>query len=261
MAFGYGDGGGGPTREMLENLRAMARFPGLPQARQRPAGDFFRDLEATSGADLPTWNGELYLEYHRGTYTTQSRNKRANRKAEFALHDAEFLASFASHLDPDYAYPSETFTQAWRLVCLNQFHDIIPGSSIGQVYVDSMQQYADVQQMTDTVRDQALASLAARVGGDWLLVNPTSFTRSDPVFLPGDFSCGLERDGQALLIQPVAGGNSRRRGRAAALLCDSALLRCPNKFGSPAYTADSRTCSGSFIHRSAGRPARRLSGE
>ncbi len=211
MAFGYGDGGGGPTREMLENLRTMARFPGLPQARQRSAGDFFRDLEETSGADLPTWNGELYLEYHRGTYTTQSRSKRANRKAEFALHDAEFLASFASQLDPDFAYPAETFTQAWRLVCLNQFHDIIPGSSIGQVYVDSLDQYADVQRMTDTVRDQALASLAAKVGGDWLLVNPTSFSRSDPVFLPGDFSCGLERDGQALLIQPVEGGISRRR--------------------------------------------------
>jgi alpha-mannosidase len=206
MAFGYGDGGGGPTREMLENLRAMARFPGLPQARQRPAGDFFRDLEAASGADLPVWNGELYLEYHRGAYTTQGRTKRANRKAEFALHDAEFLASFAACLDPGYVYPAETFTQAWRLVCLNQFHDIIPGSSIGQVYVDSLKQYTEVQQMTDTVRDQALACLAARAGGDWLLANPTSFSRSDPVFLPGEFSRGLERDGQALAIQPVEGG-------------------------------------------------------
>ena len=231
MAFGYGDGGGGPTREMLENLRAMARFPGLPQARQRPAGDFFRDLEATSGADLPTWNGELYLEYHRGTYTTQSRNKRANRKAEFALHDAEFLATFASHLDPDYAYPKETFTQAWRLVCLNQFHDIIPGSSIGQVYVDSMQQYADVQQMTDTVRDQPLACIAAKVGGDWLLVNPTSFSCSDPVFMAGEFPRGLERDGHALKSQPVTGG----------ILVDAGEL--PPYSVVPLYS-DARTSSG-----------------
>jgi alpha-mannosidase len=206
MAFGYGDGGGGPTREMLENLREMARFPGLPQARQRPAGDFFGDLEAASGADLPTWNGELYLEYHRGTYTTQGRSKSANRKAEFALHDAEFLSSFASLVDPGHVYPTETFTQAWRLVCLNQFHDIIPGSSIGPVYVDSLRQYAEAQRMAGAARDQALACLAAYLGGDWLLANPTSFTRFDPVFLPGEFSHGWERDGRSLVVQPVEAG-------------------------------------------------------
>ena len=103
MAFGYGDGGGGPTREMIENLDALAAFPGMPQVRQRDAGDFFRDLERDAGPNLPVWDGELYLELHRGTYTTQSRNKRANRRSEFLLHDAEFLAAFASQLDPDSA--------------------------------------------------------------------------------------------------------------------------------------------------------------
>ncbi len=206
MAFGYGDGGGGPTREMLENLREMEHFPGLPQARQRSAADFFRDLEEKSGANLPSWNGELYLEYHRGTYTTQARNKRANRKAEFALHDAEFLASLANLLDSAYSYPAETFTRAWQLVCLNQFHDIIPGSSIGPVYVDSLNQYAEIQGLTDEVRDSALACLSAKVGGDWLLVNPTSFACSDVVFMPAEFNSGFERDGAALALQPVKGG-------------------------------------------------------
>ncbi len=206
MAFGYGDGGGGPTREMLENLREMARFPGLPQARQRSVADFFRDLEAASGADLPIWNGELYLEYHRGTYTTQSRVKRANRKAEFALHDAEFLASFAALVDPGYVYPADAFNQAWRLVCLNQFHDIIPGSSIGPVYVDSLAQYAEAQRVAEAARDQAMACLAVHLGGDWLLANATSFSRSDPVFLPGEFSRGWERDGRSLPTQPVEAG-------------------------------------------------------
>ncbi len=206
MVFGNGDGGGGPTRQMLENLREMAHFPGLPQARQRSAGSFFRDLEQNSGAELPTWNGELYLEYHRGTYTTQSRNKRANRKAEFALHDAEFLACLAQQLDPDYTYPAETFTRAWQLVCLNQFHDIIPGSSIEQVYVDSLKQYAEIQLMTDAARDRSLASLAAKLASDWLLVNPTSFTRSALVLFPMAIMTGLDRDGQALAIQPVEGG-------------------------------------------------------
>jgi alpha-mannosidase len=206
MAYGYGDGGGGPSREMLENLGEMANFPGLPQVRLRSAGAFFRDLEAKSGPELPTWNGELYLEYHRGTYTSQARNKRANRKSEFALHDAEFLASLASLLDSQYKYPAETFNQAWKLVCLNQFHDIIPGSSIGPVYVDSLRQYNEIQGMTDKVRDSALSSLSAQAGGDWLLVNPTSFTRSDVVFLPTGVDISFEREGSELMVQPITGG-------------------------------------------------------
>ena len=205
MAFGYGDGGGGPTREMLENLDAATHFPALPQARQRPAGDFFRDLEREVGESLPVWNGELYLEYHRGTYTTQSRNKRANRRSEFMLHDAEFLASLAAHVDAAYAYPAESLNAAWQLVCLNQFHDIIPGSSINQVYVDSQRQYADVKQMVTAVRDHALATLGAQLGGDVLIVNPTGFTRTDFAFLPGE-SGGFARNGVALAVQSVEGG-------------------------------------------------------
>ncbi len=128
MAFGWGDGGGGPTREMLENIREMADFPGAPQMRQTSVAEFFTNLEAASGDRLPVWNGELYLELHRGTYTTQSRNKRANRKSEFLLHDAEFLATLAAQINADFTYPREDLTQAWQVVCLNQFHDIIPGS-------------------------------------------------------------------------------------------------------------------------------------
>ncbi|HRF93574.1 MAG TPA: hypothetical protein PLZ51_00200, partial [Aggregatilineales bacterium] len=121
------DGGGGPTREMLENITALGHFPASPKTKFSTAKDFFVRLEAESGDKLPTWNGELYLEYHRGTYTTQARNKRANRKSEILLHDAEFLATYASLLDNNYGYPHDIFRTAWRLVCLNQFHDIIPG--------------------------------------------------------------------------------------------------------------------------------------
>jgi alpha-mannosidase len=101
MAYGFGDGGGGPTREMLENIREMGSFPALPQIEQRSVGAFFDELESTFGDTLPTWNGELYLELHRGTYTTQGRNKRANRYSEFLLHDTEYLATQAWLLDPD----------------------------------------------------------------------------------------------------------------------------------------------------------------
>lgn len=184
MAFGYGDGGGGPTREMLENLRELADFPGMPQTRQRSVHGFFKDLEDNSGADLPVWNGELYLEYHRGTYTTQSRNKRANRQSEFLLHDAEFLASLATWLHPAYVYPHETFQRAWQLVCLNQFHDIIPGSSIGPVYTESLAQYAEVAQLVRDAQGGALAAVAEKLGGALLLINPTSFERNDLAWWP-----------------------------------------------------------------------------
>ena len=98
MAYGFGDGGGGPTREMLENIEVMKNFPALPQVQQSSVRSFFENLESELAQKnrTPVWNGELYLEYHRGTYTTQARNKRANRKSEFLLHDAEFLAVLAS---------------------------------------------------------------------------------------------------------------------------------------------------------------------
>lgn len=204
MAFGYGDGGGGPTREMLENLREMAAFPGLPRARQRSAGEFFRELEQQSGPALPVWNGELYLEYHRGTYTTQARNKAANRRSEFLLHDAEFLAALAAGRDPAYRYPQAALRQAWELVCLNQFHDIIPGSSIGPVYADSQQQYAEVRALGEAVRAEALAVLHRQMGGDLLLVNPTGFAREDLAFWPGALPPGRRLAGA--FTQSVAGG-------------------------------------------------------
>ncbi len=208
-SIGYGDGGGGPTREMLENVREMAAFPAMPRVRQGSVGEFFRNLEVTSSDRLPTWNGELYLEYHRGTYTTQARNKRANRKSEFLLHDAEFLATWAALLDNDYRYPADTLRKAWELVCLNQFHDIIPGSSIGPVYTESLEQYAEVREMAVAAQDTALSVIARKLGGDLLIVNPTTFARNDLAFWPGQLAAGqrLQRgNGTPLPVQSTADG-------------------------------------------------------
>ena len=229
MAFGYGDGGGGPTREMVENIREMGEFPATPHIRCGTVGEFFRELESEVGDHLPTWNGELYLENHRGTYTTQSRTKRANRKSEFLLHDAEFLASWAALATGDvganpcgrpsgqvqdlplpragYEYPHAELRRAWELVCLNQFHDIIPGSSIGAVYVESQRQYREVRAIGEKVRDDALAAIAEKVGGDVLVINPTSFTRHDLAFWAGADVESLQReDGSPVPTQPVEGG-------------------------------------------------------
>ncbi len=209
MSFGYGDGGGGPTREMLENLREMGDFPATPRVHQRHVGEFFRELEAQSGDELPTWNGELYLELHRGTYTTQSRNKRANRKSEFLLHDAEFLATLAALLDIDYRYPVAELNKAWELVCLNQFHDIIPGSSITEVYTESQEQYADIRVLGLAARDEALAVIARKTQANILIANPTSFTQQNLAFWEGKVSPRkrvLLADGTPVLTQSTDEG-------------------------------------------------------
>jgi len=210
MAYGYGDGGGGPTRQMLENIRSMANFPSTPHIHPGRVDDFFRKLESEMGERLPVWNAELYLEIHRGTYTTQARNKRANRKSEFHLHDAEFLAALASLLAPDYAYPHTELRQAWQLVCLNQFHDILPGSSVGPVYVESQQQYAQVHQVSQAVNHTALQAIAATVGGEVLVANPTSFARRDLAFWEGAGPVGnrvVQRsDGTPVSVQMIEGG-------------------------------------------------------
>ncbi len=190
MSYGYGDGGGGPTREMNENAEWLQSFPAQPRVQQGKVIDFFRRLEAESGAELPTWNSELYLELHRGTLTTQSRNKRDHRKTEFLLHDVEYLASLASLLDGDFPYPHEMLRQAWQLQCLQQFHDIIPGSSIHQVYVESAEQYAQIRAMATAVSQTALSTIQQHTGGDLLLINPTSFARNDLAFWPGDLPGG-----------------------------------------------------------------------
>lgn len=207
MAYGYGDGGGGPTREMLENIELMGSFPSLPQVKHSSVGQFFKSIESISDSPmLPVWNGELYLEYHRGTYTTQARSKRLNRQSEFLLHDAEFLSAWAACLNPAYTYPVEEFNQAWQTVCLNQFHDIIPGSSIGLVYQESRAQYAQLASDVIHLRDQAIGVISDAVGGDLLLVNPTSFRQCGLVFIPGDVDQHLIRDGIPVPVQPAENG-------------------------------------------------------
>jgi alpha-mannosidase len=207
--FGYGDGGGGPTREMLENLSEMADFPGLPRTRPGRAIDFFRKMDETAGPQLPTWNGELYLEYHRGTYTTQARNKKANRKNEFLLHDAEWLNTLAAQVDPQFPYPHVPLREVWQLLCLNQFHDILPGSSIGEVYHESLEQYDVIERMAGDLRDAALTALANAVGGNLIVANPTPFEQTALALWPGQLPPGQSlrhRDGRAITTQSIPTG-------------------------------------------------------
>ncbi|MBE9506586.1 MAG: alpha-mannosidase, partial [Chloroflexi bacterium] len=210
-AFGWGDGGGGPTREMLENGQRLANHPGAPRVRQGSAGEFFQNLETRAGDRLPIWNGELYLEYHRGTYTSQAHTKRANRKCEFLLHDAEFLAAWAA-LATDYEYPHAELTRAWELLCLNQFHDVLPGSSIGQVYEDSASDHEAVRATAEQVREAALTALALLLpeAATFVVVNPTSFGGRHTGLLPEQLAEGQTltdlTSGESLVTQPVKDG-------------------------------------------------------
>ena len=146
LVFGHGDGGGGPTREMLETLRRARDVQGLPRTAPRTSDEFFAALEAEPG-ERPVVVGELYLEYHRGTYTTQARTKRGNRRSEQALHDAEFLASLAG----ENAYPRDELDRLWKLLLLNQFHDILPGSSIRQVHEEAERDLAAIEAGADAL--------------------------------------------------------------------------------------------------------------
>jgi alpha-mannosidase len=208
LAYGYGDGGGGPTREMLENIRELNNFPSMPRLHQGSAGEFFKKLETACDNNLPVWNGELYLELHRGTYTTQSRNKRENRKAEFLMHDTEFLATLASIIDKKYSYPAADLRKAWELICLNQFHDIIPGSSIGEVYEDSAKDYKTVRELVGKCQSDALDVIKSKTNANVVMINPTSFKRSDLAFVPAKLNGkGLKfANGTDALVQETEKG-------------------------------------------------------
>lgn len=188
IPYGHGDGGGGPTPEMVENQCLMAGYPGLPKVEASSARGFMERLKAHSGSRLPVWNGELYFELHRGTYTTQANNKRANRKGEFLLHDAEFLATWA-HVVAGAMYPHDELKRAWELLCLNQFHDIIPGSSIAEVYADSARDYETIAALGQQVRENALAVLCEIQPAQTRLAvfNPTSFDRAGVIALPNSW--------------------------------------------------------------------------
>jgi alpha-mannosidase len=158
--FGHGDGGGGPEEKHLEFLRRARVAPGLPEvASGKRAIDFFKEAKARS-KDLLTWSGELYFELHRGTYTSQAAAKKGNRVSEFLLRDAELLSCFAEGFPK--SYPAAKLEEAWKLVLLNQFHDIIPGSSVNEVYVDAARDYAKVAAIGEKIVEDALKEIGGK---------------------------------------------------------------------------------------------------
>uniref|UniRef100_A0A671UQ33 Alpha-mannosidase 2C1 n=1 Tax=Sparus aurata TaxID=8175 RepID=A0A671UQ33_SPAAU len=140
VLFGFGDGGGGPTQLMLDRLERVQDTDGLPKVQASTPDKLFSQLRADS-ALLCTWTGELFLELHNGTYTTQAQIKRGNRRCETLLHDIEIAGSLALCRDGTFQYPAEQLQKLWRLLLLNQFHDVIPGSCIEMVVEDALRYY------------------------------------------------------------------------------------------------------------------------
>jgi len=181
--FGHGDGGGGPTRGMLDNLLRMRDVDGLPQVEPGTAQEFFARTEAESDERLATWRGELYLERHRGVFTTQGRVKRDNRIAERLLREAEMWSCL--HPDGLGAYPREALDEAWKLVLLHQFHDILPGSSIHWVYEEAARDHARAHQLATRAIDDATQAIARRVHAPAVVFNTASSARREVVDIGG----------------------------------------------------------------------------
>ncbi|HEX7102751.1 MAG TPA: glycoside hydrolase family 38 C-terminal domain-containing protein, partial [Nitrolancea sp.] len=186
VTFGMGDGGRGPTSDMLERITILDDYPALPALCQTTVQSFFENIDPST---LPVWSGELYLEFHRGTYTTQSRLKRLNRQSEHRLYEAEAAAALASLAGAP--YPREELDAARIRLARNQFHDILPGSSIREVNIEAERELGDVVDSATVVRDRAINRLAdpatpEDTGGQQVVVfNPQSFRRL--------LSCAVER--------------------------------------------------------------------
>lgn len=204
VGFGHGDGGGGPMAEMIEIARLTADLEGCPKTEYQSMSEFMvgvRD-ELTS---LPRWVGELYLELHRGTLTSIAAIKRFNRQCEFALRDAELAATFAALNGT--AYPREAMLDTWKRLLLNQFHDILPGSSIAEVNDEAFETFALCLNEAHDLRDQALSAIGG-AGDHARVMNSLSWNRTGEIVLSG-LPDGMQPAGTvAQAVQNVVGETS-----------------------------------------------------
>ncbi len=212
--FGYGDGGGGPTQDMIDHARRFQKgVPGCPTVKFAKVIDYFRHLDAdvSDHPHLPEWDGEMYLEFHRGTYTSQAKTKKNNRKSEQLYHDVENLSSMAAVLNTGLAYPAQTLHDNWKLILLNQFHDVLPGSSIHEVYQDAQAYYDQILSQGAEMRTDAVNALAAAIptDGDSIVVfNTLSFDRSPVVICDGTIPGLMAPDGTVIPCQHTHDGKT-----------------------------------------------------
>ncbi len=218
VPFGYGDGGGGPTREMLAAARRAADLEGSPKVQLGSAAGFFDRAQAESGP-LPVWVGEMYLELHRGTYTSQAKTKRGNRRSEHLLREAELWCATAA-VRAGQAYPAAELKRLWRLVLLQQFHDILPGSSIAWVHQDAERNYTAVASGLEALIADAAAAVLG-TGETEFLLNAAPHQR---LGVPALAIAAPVRAPQAVTITAADGGYILDNGIVRAVLDADGLL-------------------------------------
>lgn len=199
FAFGYGDGGGGPTREMVARAHRFADLEGVPRVRMASPNAFFEDA-AADVAELETWFGEMYLEFHRGTYASQARGKRGNRRSEHLLREAELWAATAA-IRVGEPYPYDELDRAWRLVLLNQFHDILTGTSIGWVHRQAEAEHTEVARIAEQIIESSLAAVAGR-GDRMLIADAAPF----PIGGAPALGIGVESEASAVIAERSVDG-------------------------------------------------------
>ncbi|MFE9560544.1 alpha-mannosidase [Streptomyces sp. NPDC006487] len=199
--FGWGDGGGGPTREQLGRAKRQRDLEGSPRVEIERPDAFFEKAHAEY-EDAPVWAGELYLELHRGTYTSQAKTKQGNRHSESLLREAELWASTAAVKVPGYAYPYEDLERIWKTVLLHQFHDILPGSSIAWVHREARETYAKVREELTAITVAAQTALAGE-GEEELVFNCAPHARRG---IPAGGAGLPTAAGQAVTVEERHGG-------------------------------------------------------
>jgi alpha-mannosidase len=188
--YGFGDGGGGVTREMLQTARRIRKFPGLPRTRITTAKEYLDSLFARDRKSLSVWDDELYLEMHRGSHTTKGLLKRLNRRCELRARQAEMFHCFARRLGAPKA--DEALTMAWKQILVNQFHDILPGSHTPPVGAEAAAAYREALLATWGVLSDAMETIAAHArtdvqeGKPVLVFNSLNWSHAGPVELPLD---------------------------------------------------------------------------
>jgi len=237
LPFGHGDGGGGPTREMLEKARRLKDLEGSPKVVIEHPDKFFAKARAEY-ENAPVWSGELYLELHRATFTTQSKTKQGNRRSEHLLREAELWSATAA-LHTDFAYPYEDLDRLWKTVLLNQFHDILPGSSIAWVHREARETYAKVAAELESIIERAAGAIGGGGGGIHVL-NAAPTARAEVIGLP------LELAATAEVTQKLSDGSVAAWATAPAQGLGTASPALP--VGGPApVTADAHSLANGLL--------------
>lgn len=252
ISYGYGDGGGGVNRDLLEARRRIDKMPGLPSLKTSTAGEYFRKLKETvkeTDQYVHTWDGELYLEYHRGTYTSQGYNKRMNRKMELLYRKAEWLTAMNGVLEQNMdRAQQEKLTQGWKMILTNQFHDIIPGSSIHEVYEDSRRDYERVKQIAEEVTADYRAAVLEDEEGAYTVYNASGWDMDELAALPFDGEAVYtDEEGNILPSQRAEGTAYVQVGKVPAMGRKVIFAKKgENKAESSAFTVSGRNIETPF---------------